>query len=130
MGNCDAELEKIIEMEASTIASDDYIAILLHKMRVRVATITLFNRQDSKTKELEQLFNTVPIKYHSAINYLKKLFESSAKNMLKMSELVEKQEERYKYNSNTWYSGHSYTYIWDIQAYAYDYYFFFKMKHW
>lgn len=52
----DAELEKIIEMEASTIASDDYIAILLHKMRVRVATITLFNRQDSKTKELEQLF--------------------------------------------------------------------------
>ena len=126
VGNCDAELEKIIEMEASTIASDDYIAILLHKMRVRVATITLFNRQDSKTKELEQLFNTVPIKYHSAINYLKKLFESSAKNMLKMSELVEKQEERYKYNSNTWYSGHSYTYIWDIQAYAYDYYFFFK----
>ena len=83
VGNCDAELEKIIEMEASTIASDDYIAILLHKMRVRVATITLFNRQDSKTKELEQLFNTVPIKYHSAINYLKKLFESSAKNMLK-----------------------------------------------
>ncbi|MGN0277937.1 MAG: SIR2 family protein [Lachnospiraceae bacterium] len=126
LGKSAVVLEEIIEVEASAIAPEDYIAILLHKMRARASTISLLNRQDAKTKELEHLFNTVPVRYHGAINYLKMLFESSARNMLHMNELVEKQEKRYEYNSNTWYSGHSYVHIWELQAYAYDYYFFFK----
>lgn len=124
--NQDIELEKLIEREEASVSTDDYIAILLHKMRDRMATITLYNRQKHKTEELRQLFDNVPVKYQNAISYLKKLFDSSAKNMLKMSRLVDKQEERYQYNSNTSYWNHSYTYIWDIQTYAYDYYFFFK----
>lgn len=126
LGKSSSEIEEVITQESFSISQTDYVAILLHKTRVRIATMTPFNRQDSKTRELEQLFDTVPIKYRSAINYLKTLFESSAKDMLTMEQLVEKQETRYKYRSSTWHSGHSFTHIWDIQAYAYDYYFFFK----
>lgn len=126
LGKSTTEIEEIIALEESSIELNDYVAILLHKMRIRLVTMTFIDRQDSKTKELEQLFDTAPIKYRNAINYLKMLFESSAKNEMKMEQQVEEQEKRYEYRSNAWYSGHSYTHIWNLQAYAYDYYFFFK----
>jgi len=126
LGKSTFDIEKVIAEEVLSISQKDYVAILLHKMRTRIATITLFDRQDAKTKELEQLFDTIPVEYRCAIYHLKMLFESSAKDMLKMEKLVEKQEARYKYRSNATHFGHSFTHIWSIQSYVYDYYFYFK----
>lgn len=125
-GKNGTEMEEVIATEESCIEQNDYIAILLHKMRVRLTKLSLIDRQDTKTKELKQLFDTAPVRYYNAINYLKVLFESSANNMLKMEQIVQRQEKRYEYKSNSFYSGHSFTHIWDLQSYAYDYYFFFK----
>ena len=125
----ETEIEEIIALEESSMELNDYIAILLHKVRIRLVTMTLIDTQDSKTKELEQILDTAPVKYRNAINYLKMLFESSAKNIMEMEAELRKHEKRYEYRSNCWYAGHSYTHIWNLRAYAYDYYFFFKKNY-
>lgn len=123
------EIKDIIKTEASLIENEDYVGIILHKMRAFLASISFFNRQPSKRKELEQLFDTVPIRYRGAIGYVNSLFKSVAENIVKMDKIAEEQEKRYERNSNTIYSGFSYTKIWEMQRYAYDYYFFFKKNY-
>lgn len=123
------EIKNIINEESSLIDSEDYVCIILHKMRAYLASSDLFNRQLSKRKELEQLFGTAPIRTREAIKYIKSLFESPTQNMYKMNKILEKQEERYKFNSNTWFSGHAFIKIWEMQRYVYDYYFFFKKNY-
>ena len=120
-----SETEDIINVEASLIDSKDYVSIILHKMRAYLVSLDLFNRQIPKRRELEQLFDTAPAKYKEAIKYIKSLFESPTQNMIKMTKILEAQERRYKSN-NTWFSGHSFIKIWEMQSYIYDYYFFFK----
>lgn len=120
------EVQSIISEMDPLIGIGDYVAIILHKMRVYLATLSLFNRQVEKGRELEQLFETAPVRYRRAIGYLKSLFESPTKNMVKMDKILKKQEERYERNSKKSFSGHSYIKIWELQRYAYDYYFFFK----
>ena len=61
--------------------------------------------------------------------YVKAIFESPTRNMVKMNKILEEQEKRYDINSNTWFSGHSFTKIWEMQRYVYDYYFFFKKNY-
>lgn len=128
LGESMETIEQDIEWESSLIPKDDYISVLLHKMRARIATLSWYDSQQSKTQELEQLFSNVPVKYRDAITYLKMLFEAPAKNKLKMEELLKKQEEKYKTGNHTLYFEHSYTNIWDLQAYAYDYYSYSKMN--
>lgn len=131
LGENAATIEQDIEQESALIPQDDYISVLLHKMRARSATLSWHNRQQSKTqelKELKQLFSNVPVKYRDAVTYLKMLFEAPTKNKLKMEELLKKQETKYQSGNQTLYFEHSYTNIWDLQAYAYDYYFYFKMN--
>lgn len=123
------ETKDIINVEASLIDSKDYVSIILHKMRAYLASLDFFNRQLSKRRELEQLFDTAPIRYREAIKYIKALFESPTQNMVKMNKILEEQEKRYKSNSNTLFSGHSFTKIWEMQRYIYDYYFFFKKNY-
>lgn len=124
-----SEIEAIVNIEASLIENEDYVSIILHKMRAFLASIDLFNRQPAKRKELEQLFDIAPIRYRGAIRYINSLFESLAENVVKMNKIVGEQEKRYERNSNTIYTGFSYTKIWEMQRYAYDYYFFFKKNY-
>lgn len=128
-GKDKTETKDIINAEAKLIDSKDYVAIILHKMRAYLASLDLRDRQLSKRRELEQLFETAPIRYRKAIKYIKSLFESPTQNLVVMNKILEEQEKRYKFNNNTWFSGHSYTKIWELQRYVYDYYFFFKKNY-
>lgn len=62
-------------------------------MRAYLATLDFLNNQSSKRKELEQLFDTAPIRYREAIKYIKSLFESPTQNMVKMNKILEEQEK-------------------------------------
>lgn len=106
---------------------DDYISILLSKMRARIATLSYFERQENKTLELQRAFNmSPPERYKNAVSFLRMLFDSPAKNMQKMADVLTKHEKRYAFNNRTTYFDHPHIYLWELKAYAYDYYFFFK----
>jgi hypothetical protein len=124
----DNEIEGLLSEEATIMPKGKFIILLLHKMRNRLATLSAFNRQDEKTKELNMLLKTAPAYYKDAIGYAEKLFKSDAENYAEMETLLNKQEVKYKYGTNTIYFEHSYDKIWSLQAYAYDYYYFFKMN--
>lgn len=128
-GKSKSETKDIIITEESSIESQDYVGFILHKMRAYLASIEIFNRRLLMRRELEQLFDTAPIRYEGAIKYVKAIFESPTRNMVKMNKILEEQEKRYDINSNTWFSGHSFTKIWEMQRYVYDYYFFFKKNY-
>lgn len=122
----DIDISYLIEKEASTISNKDYVEIMLHKIRGRFATISLFDRQKEKAKEIESIFKTILETDKGSLGFLKMLSDSTVNNRFKMADLLEKQEMRYDYASNTWYSEHCFVNIWALQAYVYDYYFFFK----
>ena len=116
-------LSAIVELKPPT----DYVSVLLYKMRARIATLSNFERQESKTLELQRAFNTSPPeKYKNAVTFLRMLFDSPAKNMQKMEEILSKHEKRYAFNNRTTYFDHVHIGIWELKAFAYDYYFFFK----
>lgn len=123
--------KKEIELLLSTITKanppDDYISILLSKMRARIATLSSFERQENKTLELQRAFNvSPPERYKNAVSFLRMLFDSPAKNMQKMEVILSKHEKRYAFNNRTTYFDHPHIGLWELKAYAYDYYFFFK----
>lgn len=79
-----------------------YVSVLLYKMRARIATLSHFERQESKTLELQRAFNTSPPeKYKNAVSFLRMLFDSPAKNMQKMEEILSTHEKRYAFNNRT-----------------------------
>ena len=123
--------KKHVEMLLSVITKanppDDYVSVLLSKMRARIATLSYFERQENKTLELQRAFNTSPPeRYKNAVSFLRMLFDSPAKNMQKMEEILSTHEKRYAFNNRTTYFDHSHIGLWELKAYAYDYYFFFK----
>lgn len=122
-------INSLVEQMYLDLADPDYVSILLCKMRERLAKLSLFDYQEAKTNEIKQLFNTVPAKYKNSIGYLKMLFNSPDELSVSMQELLEKQEERNRYGSTKWINSHAFTQLWRIQAYAYDYYFFFKANY-
>lgn len=130
-GNMLGKDKTYVETLLSTIVErtppTDYVSVLLYKMRARIATLSLFERQESKTLELQRAFNVSPPgKYKNAVSFLRMLFDSVARNMQKMEEILSKHEERYAFNNRTTYFNHPHTCIWELKAYAYDYFFFFK----
>ena len=122
-------LEKLVSIEANEQKAKDYISLMLHKTRARLVTIDLFNRQSDKAEELKSLFKTAPARYQNAAGFLNMLLTSSDEDILKMKDLAEKQEKRYRYDNHTLYSSHCFENIWKIQAYVYDYYYFFKKNY-
>ena len=40
--------------------------------------------------------------------------------------ILAKHEQRHEYQNRTLYSAHVHSYVWELKAFAYDYYFFFK----
>lgn len=125
-----AKDNKYVEMLLSAITEinppDDYVSVLLSKMRARIATLSYFERQENKTLELQRAFNTSPPeRYKNAVSFLRMLFDSPAKNMQKMEDILSKHEKRYAFDNRTTYFDHSHIGLWELKAYAYDYYFFF-----
>lgn len=122
-------IQMLIKHYAKQHPPTDYISVLLYKMRSRLAMLSYFEFQESITLELQRAFNiSPPERYKGAVSFLKMLFDSPAKNMHKMEDILSKHEERYAFNNRTTYFYHSYSGIWELKAYAYDYYFFFKVN--
>lgn len=120
-------VEMCISANTELTPPTDYISVLLYKMRARIAALSLFERQESITLELQRAFNiSPPERYKNAVSFLRMLFDSPAKNMQKMEVILSKHEKRYAFDNRTIYFDHSYIGIWELKAYAYDYYFFFK----
>lgn len=118
----EALLSSIAELKPPT----DYVSVLLYKMRARIATLSHFERQESKTLELQRTLSSPPEQYKNAVSFLRMLFNSPAENMQKMDKLLSKHENRYAFNNKTIYSAHIHINLWELKAFAYDYYFFFK----
>lgn len=129
LGAEQSQMNTLLSQMYQETSSTDYISLLMCKMRERLVKLTLFDRQEALTKEIERLFDTVPEKYRKAVGFLKMLFESSAKQMVEMQEILDKQEKRNEYGRSGWESGHAFTHIWKLQAFAYDYYYFFKRNY-
>ena len=121
----DFNRDELIHLDLKSISKNDYISVLLHKTRARLISLSLIDRQEARTEELEALLESVPYAYKKSIGFLNKLFSSFAKDENKMRDILKKQQKRYEYNSNTFYSAHAYYNIWDLQGYVYDYYHFF-----
>lgn len=127
LGKDKKHIEKLLSAITEINPPDDYISILLSKMRARIATLSYFERQENKTLELQRAFNmSPPERYKNAVSFLRMLFDSPAKNMQKMADVLTKHEKRYAFNNRTTYFDHPHIYLWELKAYAYDYYFFFK----
>lgn len=112
--------------ETQLSLSGNYISLLLHKTRARLAMLSLFDRQEARTRELTQLLDTIPNKYRKSTNFLRMLFEKPTMNLHRMQELLTKQETRVSRTSRYFESGHAHTHIWELKSLAYNYYFFFK----
>ena len=121
----DFNRDELIHLDLKSISKNDYISVLLHKTRARLISLSLIDRQEARTTELEALLESAPYAYKKSISFLNKLFSSFAKDENKMRDILKKQQKRYEYNSNTFYSAHAYYNIWDLQGYVYDYYDFF-----
>ncbi len=117
--------EELIYDDLKTISKNDYISILLHKTRARLVSLSLFDRQEVRTTELEELLESAPYAYKKSIGFLNKMFSSFAKDENKMREILAKQQKRYEYNSNTIYFDHAYENLREMQRYVYNYYNFF-----
>lgn len=121
----DFNRDELIHLDLKSISKNDHISVLLHKTRARLIFLSLIDRQEARTAELEALLESAPYAYKKSISFLNKLFSSFAKDENKMRDILKKQQKRYEYNSNTFYSAHAYYNIWDLQGYVYDYYDFF-----
>lgn len=121
----DFNQEELIYLDFKSLSKNDYISVLLHKTRARLASLSIIDRQEERSSELEYLLEYAPYAYKKSIGFLNKLFSSFSNDENAMREILKKQQKRYEYNSNTFYSGHAYYHLWELQGYVYDYYDFF-----
>lgn len=129
LGKSKENIDTLLSAIAKTNPPVDYVSILLSKMRSRIATLSLFERQENKTLELQRAFHTSPPdRYKNAVSFLRMLFDSSAKNMQEMEDILSQHEKRYEFDSKTTYLDRSHIGLWELKAFAYDYYFFFKIN--
>src|SRR5699024_6816875 len=106
--------------------NSDNISLLLHQIRLRLYRLNWLNRQEARTRGIEQWIDSAPFRYRPAIRYITKLFQSTASDMKRMAGILQNQEKRYQYRINGWRSGQADIEILRLQAYAYDFYFFTK----
>lgn len=123
-------IESAIIDDALATPRGDYIALLMHKIRSRLTTISINNKQEARANELRQLFDTVPMMYRKATGFLKTIYESSDEDLQEMEKILGKQENRctYEPGEQSWHSGHSFIEIWRLQSYAYNFYYFIKIN--
>lgn len=117
------------EESEKKLNNQDFISILMSKIRFRLALLPDREREKILRKEITQLFRTVPIRYQNATVFIRMLFESMSAKESEMQKILDKQEKRNEYGSHTWSSGHAFVYIWQLQSMAYNYYFFIKKNY-
>jgi len=121
-----ADIQSLISEIEKQTSDKAFISMLIYKMNYRLLKISSFLIAEQENKELRQIFNNMPYKYSNAIVHIKKMFYSMGEDYSCMGEYLNKQEKKFAPESNTFYLEDSFEQIWNLQACAYDYYFFFK----
>ena len=123
------DIGKLVELDESSLENQDLVIIFCKKVRARLALITLFDKQEERRKELVHLYETTPHSVRYSISYMMDNFVTYNDDLLKqMSDLLEKQEEKYSKGNGTIYFENSFAKINQLQLIAYNYYYFFKMN--
>ena len=128
---CGEEEDSIIsylDREASFIKRSDNIPILLNKTKRRWATITMFDKKKEQEEEIEKIIKTMNPKELKAISFLRALTDQYHRNIQDMGKLLDRQKAIHDYNSTTVHFGPVNQELLEIQSYAYEYYFFFKIN--
>ena len=117
-----------IKKEISIDASNErgYVGVVLQKIRERLSTITFYDRKIDLSNEIRHIFQLMPSRYEDAVYYLNHISSSMSDIIVDMEKILDDQEKRYEYGNKTWYSNNAFFYIWKLQSYAYEYYFFIK----
>lgn len=124
------DIGKLVELDENSSENLDLVTIFCKKVRARLALITMFDKQEERNKELERLYETAPSSDKFSVSYLMDNFVICNDKLLKqMSDLLEKQEEKYSKGNGTIYCENSFAKINQLQLIAYNYYYFFKMNH-
>ena len=120
-----ATIEELCKTTESQSFQNQLIKLLLHKYRCRLATMSYRDSQNEKLTEIKRIIRSLPPKYSNSVKYLEDFMDTMSEKILKMQSLLNKHETRFDYHSNTYYSGDAFSELYQIQAIAYDYYFYF-----
>ena len=126
LGKQPCEIQKEIYEEEYKDKEHDYVDIMLHKIRGRLALYLRGDESGVKDYEIEKFFNRTPIGYRKVLQYLRNIsgrYMGDTNLIFNMAALLEKQDDRYKYENC---AGVSDDCIKKLQGYAYNHYFFIK----
>ena len=122
-GECTKIIQAEIKKKEKDIKSCDYVSMMMHKSRVYLSLYARSDKREQKTDEIKRLFESAPQKYIKAVQYFRRTTEINTAETSVMSDLLEKQEKKYREGRDMSYP---FEYIKRIQAYAYNYYLFLK----
>ena len=123
IGKSQKELLEIVkEIEHNNENDISYISLIISKMSIRLLLFHIPERNKEITKEIENIFKTLPAKYNDATKFIRKLFESVASDYQDMNDLLDKVEERYSFNRHSFSTNHSLYNVYKLYSYAYNYY--------
>ena len=118
--------ESLLKIEEIRQTLDDYISIIIYKINIRSLQLRKHLGTEIETKEIEAIFRTVPSIYKKSIGYIEKIFHSLSENYSILERLLAEHEKRFSFENNTMYSDHCFVNVMKLQAYAYEFYYFFK----
>lgn len=125
------DLRKLIEEEKENIRKNgtDYILVLLHYVRSYLSLKSFRELQEDTRDRINRLLNSPHPKYSNSIKLIKKLFSDTDPDIKRIQGILEKQERIFRYDKHHMIAGNSTLLINELQAYAYDIYFFIKRNY-
>lgn len=125
-GECQNEMFKaLLDLKES----DSILDLIIFKMNSLFLKQGTFSELEIEKKEIESIFNNLPMQVSKSLTYLKKIYYGMESNQYRANELLKKHENHYLRSRNTMIFGKDYGEIFDLQAIVYDYYFYFKKNY-
>ena len=106
--------------------SDSIFDLIVFKMNSLFLKQRNFSEFEIERKEIESIFDNLPMKVSKSLTYLKKIYYGMESNLYKANEMLKKHENTYLRSRNRLVYGQDFGEIFDLQAIVYDYYFYLK----
>lgn len=87
---------------------------------------TSFESADKEWKKVEQIIDQLSEKEKKAYKFMRKMLFGNSENLFKQQKLFEKHEAIYLNKNGSTFWGNAFVNLFELQGYAYDYYFYFK----
>lgn len=117
------EIRKEIDAQKYNIKEQDYVDIMLRKVREYFVLHNIAKNRSQRTDKLKKYFDRAPRRYAKAMQYLKGISEVNTIETSKMADLLEEHKDKYREGKD---QNFAFYYLKKIQGYAYNYYFFIK----